>query len=247
MGILALLAVSGTAAVVTFIMERRAPRVPEPPQAPAVSVNVPAGSFVKIRHASDGLEKAVQVEVYDGPLSDVGVESVWDRLRGGTLSEEERREVIGVLTGQGFTVTVDGEVHSPGTQPESPVQEEPVPLMQVAGPMSACSMEELRALIIRGLKEHVCTPAFARLASEVYGFSLDFEDADMQRRSLDEGERGEAEAYREQMRADLAEAMRRYGEDHPEPEEPAAPPQAERTPVRLPEYDFSRMRGQKGL
>ena len=81
----------------------------------------------------------------------------------------------------------------------------------------------------------------------MYGFSLDFEDADMQRRSLDEGERGEAEAYREQMRADLAEAMRRYGEDHPEPEEPAAPPQAERTPVRLPEYDFSRMRGQKGL
>ena len=100
--------------------------------------------------------------------------------------------------------------------------------------------------MIRGLKEHLCTPAFARLAAREYGFDMEFQDPEMQRESLDEEELRKVEAYREAIRKDVSEAMRLFGEDHPARPQVNDYPQR-RAPGRIPkmkapDYDFSRLK-----
>ena len=119
-------------------------------------------------------------------------------------------------------------------------------VLGTTGETASTSLEDLKALVIRGLKEHLCTPAFARLAAREYGFDMEFQDPEMQRESLDEEELRKVEAYREAIRKDVSEAMRLFGEDHPArsqvngEEQRRAP---ERIPkMKAPDYDFSRLK-----
>ena len=59
---------------------------------PRTTVNVAAGSVVKIRHASDGLELKVSGEEPElGPLSDNNVDlALWERITSGNASHEEK-------------------------------------------------------------------------------------------------------------------------------------------------------------
>ena len=131
--------------------------------------------------------------------------------------------------------------------PSAPAYDEEPEGSLVEAPVGAStSLEDLKALVIRGLKEHLCTPAFARLAAREYGFNMEFQDPEMQRESLDEEELRKVEAYREAIRKDVSEAMRLFGEDHPArpqvngEEQRRAP---ERIPkMKAPDYDFSRLK-----
>ena len=230
--------------------------------APHTTVNVAAGAVVKIRHASDAIELQVSgPEPYLGPLSDAADSiQAWDALRSGKATPGQRRTIIEQLEASGLHVTEKGEDKVPSVsrdEPQSPAESAAVPSAPaydeepegslVEAPVGAStSLEDLKALVIRGLKEHLCTPAFARLAAREYGFNMEFQDPEMQRESLDEEELRKVEAYREAIRKDVSEAMRLFGEDHPArsqvngEEQRRAP---ERIPkMKAPDYDFSRLK-----
>lgn len=230
--------------------------------APRTTVNVAAGAVVRIRHASDAIELQVSgPEPYLGPLSDAADSiQAWDALRSGNATPGQRRTIIEQLEASGLHVTEKGEDKDPSVSrdeqrpsPESPAvpaspayDEEPEGSLVEAPVGASTSLEDLKALVIRGLKEHLCTPAFARLAAREYGFNMEFQDPEMQRESLDEEELRKVEAYREAIRKDVSEAMRLFGEDHPArsqvngEEQRRAP---ERIPkMKAPDYDFSRLK-----
>ena len=229
---------------------------------PHTTVNVAAGAVVKIRHASDSIELQVSgPEPYLGPLSDAADSiQAWDALRSGKATPGQRRTIIEQLEASGLHVTEKGEDKAQSVSrderlpsPESPAvptspayDEEPEGSLVEAPVGASTSLEDLKALVIRGLKEHLCTPAFARLAAREYGFNMEFQDPEMQRESLDEEELRKVEAYREAIRKDVSEAMRLFGEDHPArsqvngEEQRRAP---ERIPkMKAPDYDFSRLK-----
>ena len=219
-------------------------------------------AVVKIRHASDAIELQVSgPEPYLGPLSDAADSiQAWDALRSGKATPGQRRTIIEQLEASGLHVTEKGEDKVPSVsrdEPQSPAESAAVPSAPaydeepegslVEAPVGAStSLEDLKALVIRGLKEHLCTPAFARLAAREYGFNMEFQDPEMQRESLDEEELRKVEAYREAIRKDVSEAMRLFGEDHPARPQVNNYPQR-RAPGRIPkmkapDYDFSRLK-----
>ena len=213
-----------------------------PAGATQTSVSVPAGSVVRIRHASDSVEiEIMHPEPVMGPLSDASATpSLLDELHSPDTTPERKVELASALNGQGLGVTVE---FAPQDPPESSPEEiEATEERSLAGPLSRGGLDEIRSILIDGLRRRLCTPAFARTVSEVYGFSLEFEDEAMQEESLDGGELEKVRSYRDLIVDDLREAMRRYSGDHPsgaapEGQEPPAPKAA----ARPPEYDFSRM------
>lgn len=220
----------------------------------ATSIAVPQNSIVKIRHASDGLEVEVSsIEPFEGPLSDAAEDAaLWERLQSGKISPEERKRIAVILREHGFHIELEAEPLPEPVQGESDVESvktsvvTPPPEGDGAEPeaevapekLSEYDLEDLQDLIIRGLRERLCTPAFALLASQEYGFSLEFEDGLMKERAADKSELAMAESYREAIRKDLAEAMRLYSEDHPEPPEP----EPTQPVLDLPKYDFGKLR-----
>lgn len=221
------------------------------------TVNVPAGSVVRIRHASDALEVEVSGhDQYMGPLSDASLDtSLWERITSRDCTMEEKLRIARILGEQGMHVTIDGvgEVGAPAvpdnSMSPSGVYPDDGPVGElVPAPVSASyTLDDLRELIITGLRDHLCTPAFARMASQEYGFELVFEDPVMRRRSMDADELRCVEAYRETMRRDLSEAMAQFSEDHPQQpaEEPHVPEVIAQQPSaapKLPDYDFSKMK-----
>lgn len=234
----------------------------EPDTAPRTTVNVAAGAVVRIRHASDAIELQVSgPEPYLGPLSDSSDSlQAWNALRSGNATPGQRRAIIEQLESSGLHVSEKVPENSPalsrdesrssmgipeGTSAQA-YDEEPEGSLVEAPVGASTSLEDLKALVIRGLKEHLCTPAFARLAAREYGFNMEFQDPEMQRESLDEEELRKVEAYREAIRKDVSEAMRLFGEDHPARPQVNDYPQR-RAPGRIPkmkapDYDFSRLK-----
>ncbi len=222
------------------------------------TVNVPAGSVVRIRHASDALTVEVGgPEPVYGPLSDASMDmGLLDKLMSGNCSLEEKKRIALIMAEQGMHIKIDGYGY---INPEEPSYEDsgldcpddgPVGELIPAAMGATCALDDLRDLIVRGLKEHQCTPAFAKLASEEYGFSLEFEDPDMQKRSVDRDELLKVESYRDAIRRDLSEAMRQYSQDHPSPAPSGNDGSSDKekqsrikaSGIKIPDYDFSKMR-----
>lgn len=219
------------------------------------TVNVPAGSVVRIRHASDSLELEVSgPEIYPGPLSDASVDnSMWDRLSSKESTMDEKIRIAKSLAEKGIHVTIDG-VGEFGAKSEPFVDESgqvypddgPVGELVPAPLAVTPSLPELQDMLIQGLRERQCPPAFARVASEEHGFQIEFDDPQMQASSVDREELRKVEAYRERIRANLAEAMNAYLQDNPAPErnphpQPIQAPRPAPSAVKLPSYDFSKL------
>lgn len=220
------------------------------------TVNVPAGSVVRIRHASDALTVEVggPEQVY-GPLSDASIDlGLLEKMTGGNCSLEEKKRIALIMAEQGMHIKIDGYGY---INPEEPSYEEsgieypddgPVGELVPAAMGATCALDELRDLIVRGIKEHMCTPAFAKLASEEYGFTLEFEDPDMQRKAVDREELLKVESYRDAIRRNLSEAMHKYSQEHPAQSgndsrnNNEQPSRVKASGRKIPDYDFSKMK-----
>ena len=242
--------------------------------APRTTVNVAAGSVVKIRHASDGLELKVSGEEPElGPLSDNNVDlALWERITSGNASHEEKLAMAEKLRFQGIHVTFEGEEPTtdiPARNPDAQAPAaEPVPTPVIGdmaadlgdegpdgdlvpAPLSASvCLDELQAILLRGLRSGECSPAFAREVSREYGFEMTFEDPTAQAESRDEKRIEEVRPFREKSRINIAEAMREYhrlnagasavpaaSEQTPDPA-----PAEKKAPLRAPVYDFSNLK-----
>lgn len=189
------------------------------------TVAVPAGSVVKIRHASDSLELQVSgPDIYPGPLSDASLDNtVWDRITSRECTREEKIRLAEKLSLNGFHVTIDG-VGEFGAKRASEVIDPSGVVYHDDGPVgdlvpaplsSAPSLEKMQSSLMEATLSGKCHPAFAAVASRLLGFSTVFLDKALQERSQDPQEQRRAEEFSDLIFSDLPTAMHRYMEKYP--------------------------------